>query len=144
MDKNFISFPPEYKLYTDRSIAIATFLGGPLAGGYLAADNFKQLGQTDKVRKTWALSIAVTLLIVAALILIPDNPKIPPYILPLLYTALAQVLVQKYQRGALLNHIEEGGQLYSIWRAVWISIVAALAIIALAFLIFYIADRLAP
>src|SRR6201996_3066304 len=119
MQEDIISSFPDFKLYKDRAIWVGTFMGGPLVAGYLAAENFRQLGQKSEARKAWIIAIIATIIIFGALFLVPDVEKIPRYIIPLTYTALAQFLVQKYQGEALKRHIAEGGQTYSVWRAVW-------------------------
>ena len=40
------------KLYNERAILIATFLGGPLAGGFLLAQNFNAFNEPGKAGKT--------------------------------------------------------------------------------------------
>jgi hypothetical protein len=52
-------------------------------------------------------------------------------VIPLLYTAFAQFLVQKYQGAAIKAHIENGGQTYSVWRSVWIGAVGLVILIAI-------------
>ena len=123
MDEFILPTEPDFKIYKDRAIYVGTFLGGPLVAGYLIAENFKLLGQKRKVGTTWAVAIAATILIFGSVFLIPNAEKIPNYIVPILYTALAQFLVQKYQGAAIKAHIESGGQTFSIWRATWIGFV---------------------
>jgi hypothetical protein len=121
-----------FKLYKDRAIYIGTFLGGPIVGGYLAAENFKQLGQTEKARMTWIISIAAFILILAAAFLLPAMPKVPNYIIPIIYAAIARILAKKYQGDAINQHIETGGLTFSTWRAVWIGLVGTVVLIAIA------------
>ncbi|MEJ7681282.1 MAG: hypothetical protein WKG06_26225 [Segetibacter sp.] len=74
--KNFLTPPPDFKLYEDKSVYISTFLGGPLAAGYWAAENFKYLGQGGKVQKTWIIAIIATVVIFGGAFLIPGIEKV--------------------------------------------------------------------
>ena len=141
MEENIITPIPEYKLYKDRTIAIGTFLGGPLVAGYLVAENFKHLGEADKVRTAWVVAIMATVAILGAVFYIPGAQKIPHYIIPLLYTGIAQFLVQQYQGNAIKEHIAKGGQMYSVWRAVWIGLVGAVILVALVVIFILATER---
>ncbi len=44
---------PLYKLYSIRSITLAAFFGGILPGGFMMAQNFKELGENNKANITW-------------------------------------------------------------------------------------------
>lgn len=123
MEENLLPILSNVKLYKDNAIYIATFIGGPLAAGYIAAENFKQLGQQDKAKMSWVIAIAATIAIFGSLFLVPDIDKVPRYIIPLAYTLLAQFLVKKYQGNAINAHIQEGGQIYSVWRSVLIGLI---------------------
>jgi hypothetical protein len=141
MEENLLPNQPDFKLYKDRSVYVGTFLGGPLVAGYLAAENFKQLGQQDKLRATWTIAIIATAVIFGGIFLIPDIEKVPRYIIPLIYTGLAQFLVQKYQGIAIKTHIENGGQTYSVWRAVLIGIVGLAILMAILIAIALLANK---
>lgn len=53
------------KLYSKYQIYIATFIGGPLVGGYLMAHNFEVLGENEHAKKAKTYTIIVTLLLIA-------------------------------------------------------------------------------
>ena len=141
MEENLLPIPPDFKLYKDRAIFVGTFLGGPIVAGYLSAENFKKLGQPDKVKKTWTIAIIVTIVIFGGVFLIPDIEKIPRYIIPILYASIAQYLVQKFQGDVIKSHIENGGQVYSIWRAVWIGAVGAVLLVGILFVIILLTNK---
>jgi hypothetical protein len=141
MEENILPVQPTYKLYKDRAIYLGTFLGGPLVAGYLAADNFKQLGQPDKARMTWIIATSATIVILGSIFLIPNIERVPNYLIPLIYTAIAQFLVKKYQGAAIKTHIETGGQTFSTWRAVWIGLVGLLILFAVIFAIALLTDK---
>ena len=141
MEENVLQPIPTYKLYKDKAIYLVTFIGGPLVAGYLIAENFKQLGQLGKVKTTWIISIVSTIVIFGGLFLIPNVEKVPNYIIPIIYTGIAQILVKKFQEDAIKAHIETGGQTFSNWRAAWIGIVGLVILIAIIFIIVLLANR---
>ena len=87
--------PPAGKIYKQRAISIATFFGGPLATGYMAAANFKALGEPGKIRATWIWTLLATVIIFGAAFLIPDSVKMPNEIIPLVYTAIGIFFINK-------------------------------------------------
>ncbi|MEO8712007.1 MAG: hypothetical protein ABI405_07795 [Parafilimonas sp.] len=135
MEENLISLVPDFKLYKDRAIYVGTFLGGPLVAGYLAAENFKQLGQYNKVKTTWIIAAVATIIIFGGVLLIPNVEKIPGYIIPLIYTVIAQFLVKHFQGKDINEHIKNGGQTYSVWRAVLIGLLGLVITFAVIFVI---------
>ena len=141
MEENILPSFPDYKLYNDRSIYVGTFLGGPLVAGYLAAENYKKLGQAAKVKNAWIIALIATLAILGAIFFIPGLEKIPNYLIPLIYTAIAQFLIQKFQGNAIKAHIAQGGQIYSTWRAVWIGLIGVLVLVALVAVLMLVTDK---
>jgi hypothetical protein len=140
MEENLLTSPPEFKLYKDRAIFAGTFLGGPLVAGYLAAENFKKLGDNKKATTSWIIGIAATIVILAAAFLIPGIENIPTYIIPITYTLIAQYLVKQYQGSAIEMHIKNGGPAYTVWRAVWIGLVGAVIFFGIALLFLLLTD----
>jgi hypothetical protein len=114
---------PTNKIYKNKAIWVGTFLGGPLAAGYLIAENFKAFNDTDKAKKTWIYAIITTIIIFGSVFMIPDNVKIPNQIIPIIYTAIAYYLVQHFQGQNISTHISSGGQLFSWWRTIAVAII---------------------
>ncbi len=123
MEENILTPSPQNKVYKDKAIWIGTFVGGPLVAGYLIAENFKHLGQEEKIKATWIYTIIATIIIFGGIFLIPESVKIPNVIIPLIYTAIASYIVQRLQGEKIKTHIENGGQLYSNWRALAIGLI---------------------
>lgn len=141
MEDNLLPAQPLFKLYKDKAIYIGTFLGGPIVGGYLAAENFKQLGQPEKAKMAWIISIGVCIFILAAAILLPAMQKVPHYLIPIIYAAIAQLLVKKYQGEAINQHIQTGGLTFTTWRAVWIGLLVGLAFLAIGVILVLLANK---
>lgn len=135
MENELLSPQPNFKLYSARAIFGGTFLGGPLAAGYLIATNFKNLGQFQKSRIAWVIAIFVTLIIIAIPFWVPNFEKMPKFALPLIYTFSTQFIVQKFQGELIKTHIEEGGDLFSAWRVL---LVGVIGLFVLVFLILFV------
>lgn len=130
MEQNIDLQTPINKIYKDRAIWVGSFLGGPLAAGYLIAENFNAFNETDKAKKTWIYTIIATVVIFGGIFMIPESVKIPNQIIPLIYTAIAYFLVQHFQGQNISAHINSGGQLYSWWRTITVGLIGlALTII---------------
>lgn len=127
------------RLYTERAIRLATFLGGPLVAGYLIASNYKQLSEPGKVQRTWMIAIIATIVIMIVAFLLPANT--PPYIIPFVYTFGTYYLVQNIQGEKIKIHVAEGGQLQPMWKAVVAGSIGLLFIVAVVFAAFFLMDR---
>src|SRR5258708_4654304 len=138
--ENILTVQPVYKLYKDSHIGIATFLGGPLIAGYLAAENFKNLGEKSNATKAWVIAVIATIIIFGSIFLIPGIEHIPRYIIPLAYSTIARLLIQKYQGNDIRAHEAAGGQFYNVWRSVAISLIGLALLLAALVAIFYLAD----
>lgn len=125
LDNNF-NPASDLKLYKDKGIWIATFLGGPLATGYILAENFKALGDTGKSKKTWIYTILISIFLFAVLISLPDSVRIPNWLIPIISIALAQFVLTRFQGEQIKKHIESGGQFFSGWKAALIGLISLL------------------
>ena len=134
MEQHLLTPPPNFKLYLDKSVFPSTVLGGPLAAGYLAAHNYKHLGQQKKVIITWLIAIGSTIVILGSALLIPQIEFMPRYIIPLIYTGIAQYLVHRFQGNDIRNHVENGGQTYSFGRAILIGLIGLLITFVILFI----------
>ncbi|OUL63623.1 hypothetical protein [Flavobacterium sp. AJR] len=117
---------PTQKIYKDRAIWVGTFLGGPLAAGYLIAENFKAFNDTKKAKTTWIIAIIATIAIFGGAFLIPEDVKVPNQIIPLIYTGIAFYFVQHFQGQKINEHINSGGSFFGWWRTIGISFIALL------------------
>jgi hypothetical protein len=139
MEESIFPEKPASKLYTENAIRVATFLGGPLAAGYLIADNYKQLGEAKKVQTTWIITIFVTVAIFVLTWFLPE--KTPPYLLPIAYSVATYYLAQNLQGAKIKAHIAAGGEIWSVWRAVLAGLVGLVIIIAIVFAAFFLMDQ---
>ncbi len=109
---------PSKKIYSDQKVWTGTLLGGPLVAGYMIASNFKAFNNPNQAIKTWVYAIIATVIIFGGVLMIPEGNRLPPQIIPLIYTGIASYLVQRFQGKQLAKHAEEGGKSYSWWRTI--------------------------
>jgi len=132
---------PDLKFYSIRSISLATFIGGPILGGIVMRKNFVNMGQ--KLNGTLALVIGIvaTIAIFAFLFSIPKEiaGKIPPPVIPGIYTAFAYLIAQRLMGKELKEHKDNGGTYYSAWRVFGIFLI----IILISAIVFILGDLLA-
>jgi len=120
--------PPDVPLYSVPSIALASFLGGPLAAGWLVSVNFRHLNDPKAARAAMIIGIAATVALVASMVVLPQewSNRLPGVTIPAIYTAIIWILSERIQGRSLEAHYARGGRRHSSWRAVGISLVAAL------------------
>ena len=122
----------DIKLYSAGAIGGATFLGGPLAAGYMIGENFKALDKPSEGKTSLIIGIIVTILLFGGVFLVPENiiDHIPKQLIPILYTAVVYGIVEWKQGHTLKTHKENGNTFYSAWRAAGIGLVSLLILSA--------------
>lgn len=120
----------DFKLYSSRAIGGATFLGGPLAAGYMIGENFKALDKPNQGRNSLLIGIISTIILFIGIFMIPENliDKIPSQIFPLIYTGIILGIVEWKFGSALKSHKENGNQFFSGWRAAGIGFLSLIII----------------
>ncbi|MFT6908979.1 MAG: hypothetical protein ACJAS1_005686 [Oleiphilaceae bacterium] len=119
------------KLYSQRAVSIATYIGGPLAGGILIRRNFINLGRVESGKRALFISLISTILLFTGIFLIPEQiiEKVPNMIIPLVYTAIITLIAGRLQGDQLKRHDEQGGQFYSLWKSTGIGTLNMLLIL---------------
>lgn len=120
------------KLYSQKTIALATYLGGPLAAGFLIRQNCINLNRDRQGLNSLLIGLLSTFLIFAALISVPEEiiDKIPNVIFPAIYAGIVYLIVEKIQGDDLKKHKENSGEFYSNWKASAIAVIGMLIILA--------------
>jgi hypothetical protein len=123
------------KLYSQKAIGIATFLGGPLAAGYLVRENYLELNKPDEAKNALIYGLLATVVVFGFIFMLPDNiaDKIPNQIIPIIYTAIIYALVENTQGKILKLHKELGNEFISVWKAVLIGFISLLLLISVIF-----------
>ncbi len=141
MEEDVLDQVPDFKLHKKATITVCIFLTGPFVGGFLIAENFRQLNERQKAVKTWIFTIAGTVLLFYLILFVPAVEKIPGIVFPVVYTSIASYFVQRYQEDKIKLHQKNGGQFFPVWRAVIASAVSLTVTFGLLYLAFYFADQ---
>ena len=118
--------------YSQKAIGIATFIGGPLAAGYLIRENYKALHETEKGNKALIISIVATIALFALIFSIPEQviEKIPKVIIPAIYTGMIVFWVEQTFGALFKQHEEHKYAFFSRWRAAGIGAISLLILAA--------------
>ena len=122
------SSPPTYTLYDAKAVALATFFGSTLAGGLLMALNETRLGEKGKAAGTATLAFFGTALLIGIEWMLPQALTLPIAI-GLVFAMKA--IAQSTQGMELDEHLRQGGQLASRWKAFWISLATLAVMLAI-------------
>jgi hypothetical protein len=120
---------PLYPLYSADQVGIATFLGGPIGGGWLIARNYKRLGQ---VGAAWTTMIATVVATAALLAIAFFGPQLPPIGLGVMGVVGMIAIARGTQGSMLAHHASVGGRKGSSWIALatgLVSIVITLGVV---------------
>jgi hypothetical protein len=127
---------PASRLYSQKQIALATFLGSPLAGGWFMATNYRELGQEALATQAiwWGIAGAIVMMLIS--FLLPDN--FPNSVLPIACAAGMHALAESKLGGPIKEHRAAGGPLFSWWRVVGIGLLCALILVAVIFGVLFV------
>jgi hypothetical protein len=119
------------KLYSKKSIGIATYLGGPLAAGLLIRKNCIALNNDKQGLNALLIGTGSTLLLIAILLFIPERilDKIPSPIIPMIYTGIVYIILEKIQGKEIEAFKENNGTFFSVWSAVGIGLVSSVFLV---------------
>lgn len=133
----------ETKLYSQKAIAIATFFGGPLAAGILIRKNSLSFGREKEGLIVLIIGIVSTILLFYGIDQIPESiiDKIPNILIPVIYTGIIYLIVEKIHGQFLKKHKEENNKFYSNWKATGIGLVCLAVLFAGVFAYAYYAPE---
>ena len=129
----------DINLYSQKSIGVATFIGGPIAAGYLVMQNFKELDKPDDGKKAFIIGVLSTIVMYIGIFMIPEAilDKIPNAIIPAVYTLIIYLIVDKLQGKELNEHKLLENQFVSVWKAVKVGVISLFITIAGVFAYMY-------
>ena len=136
MEDEIIDIDLEKYIYKTGHLQLATFFGGPLSIVYILAENFKQLGYPEKVKRTWFFGIGLFVLFIILILLMQSTFKTPNILPSLISILIGTAVMKSWQGDDIKNHVDRGGHVYSYWRAVLIGIISL--VITLVFLVFLV------
>lgn len=111
---------PGYSLWTPNHVALATFLGTPLAGGFLLSRSLRKLGRGGQAWGVIAGSVVATAALVAIGMAIPG--KGGTFGLPVASVIGMRTWAQSALGPALAEHQKAGGRTSSGWAAAGIGL----------------------
>ncbi|PPK88441.1 hypothetical protein CLV84_1408 [Neolewinella xylanilytica] len=109
-------------VYLEKSLWISTFIGGPLAAGYVLATNFRTLDRAERIPQVWVSAVALALFLYYLVDFVPPLADLPGFVPPLLTALLAHYVFQRTQLSEINVLIDRGGGVYSKWRGVLVGI----------------------
>lgn len=123
------------KLHSSLSIAIGSFIGGPLAAGFLIGENYRMLDEPKKASTSMIVSIMATIILIVLAILIPYDNNSIGIIMSFIYAIIAHNITESKQGEILTKHKYFGNLFFSVWNAIGVGIVAMIMLIAFLFLL---------
>lgn len=104
--------PREGVLFTEKAIGVATLIGGPLAGTFLMARNFRSLHNERGARLTLTIGALFSLFLFTGFAFVPETlvDKLPNGLIPFVYGLVGLLVVRSYQRKDIAAHIAAGGK----------------------------------
>jgi len=122
---------PQY--FSVNQILAAAFLGGPIAGLWLLAANFKLFGENENAFRTWLTAWLGSVALIIACLFLPDNFPSAAIALPI------TLGIHRYARQAQAKKVEDaaaaGTPKSSNWRVAGICVVSLIAFVGIAVLI---------
>jgi len=116
--------PPAWRFHSAENVAIAAFVGGPLAGSWLLASNEWKQGRRDRAGFTLLAGVAAIAGLLALGALLPE--VVPPWVLALAYTLFLRDWANRSQGAAYEAHVAAAGKKGSSWAALGTGLVGLL------------------
>jgi hypothetical protein len=139
LDSPVVTTTEKKKIYTSNAIRAATFCCGPLVGGYFIAENFKAFNDNDKSNWTWVFTITGTMLILWLSSLIPINAH-PGPIFAIINASIVVYLVKHFQGASIDAHINSGGEAYTGWRVLGISLIGLIITLIITVIVYLLSN----
>jgi hypothetical protein len=118
-------------VFSPRQIALAAFIGTPLAACLFFRRNYLALGDELRAARALWVGLAATVVVFAIASVLPEG--FPNALLPILYTAAADLYASAQFRTRYDKYLADGGRKGSWWIVVGVSLLALLVIIGVLF-----------
>jgi hypothetical protein len=102
--------PPTYKLHAPSDATLATFLGGPWAGAFVLALNYRAMGKRGAALMTLGLGTAGLAILLAFIMKLPGSSPASFFYVSLPGLLLMHVLAKGLQGRAYEEHFRRGGE----------------------------------
>lgn len=121
----------ERRLFTVGQITTASALGAPIAGCFLLARNYKELGKVDEGRKALIWGVVSTALILLLSLVLPQ--KFPSSALSIGYCFAMFKLARRLQGASISSHMAAGGAKGSWAMTIGVGVASLVVIFILIF-----------
>lgn len=122
---------PTLPLYDAQSVALATFLGSPAAGGVVLAINNARLGRIPQAVACVAAGLAATLGLMGIYFILPISVPLPISTLFNLGIAFGMKHIARELHGNdLVAHLNAGRRIASRWGAAGIGVLTSFLLVA--------------
>jgi hypothetical protein len=122
---------PSHKLYSPGQIALAAFLGSPLAACWFWSRNYRQLSQPRSATQCLIWGVVGTAILLTVSFFLPE--RFPNAAIPIGYTVGLHQAAKQIHGNTVTQHLLVGGRLGSWWVVVGISFVCLLIALAVIF-----------
>jgi hypothetical protein len=129
---------PPYRLYSQGSLIIASFLGSCFAGAFLFSHNFRVRGEESLARNALVLGafglVAVILLFMLLDQIFRDHEGFNQLMFifgPFLQAVVVHLTTERLQQRMSSDHKGRGGHFYSLWRGAAVGLVFGVCIFVL-------------
>ena len=139
MENEILNPNLENQIYKKGHLQLAAFFGGPLTTVYILAENYKQLGHPEKVNKTWIIGVCLCILFVIGVFLLSTTNKTSNIIVPLICILVGSAIMQSWQGADIKEHVDSGGLVYSMWRALLIGLIGLVITMIFILIILFLA-----
>ena len=67
--------------------------------------------------------------------MIPDEVNIPNIVYPISYVCFVSIMVSKFQRHQIQEHVQDGGETYRMWRALLVGLISFIILVIIALIV---------
>jgi hypothetical protein len=120
------------KLYSQKAIGIATFLGGTLAATYLIRENYLSLNKPEEGKKTLIIGVIGTICFLSALLIVPEHilDQVPNQVYAIVITGIIYLIVEKLQGETLKKHKDNENEFHSGWKAAGVGFISLIILLS--------------
>ena len=115
------------RVYRVSGIVLGTFMGTPLATGWLMSGNYPALGDSARARLALTWGAIATALVLALVLVLPESVPAMAFTIPQLL--VASHLAKRFQ-GDRIEEYRASDRTYSNWRAFGVGLLCCLVVIA--------------
>jgi hypothetical protein len=129
-------------MYGALSLGLASILGGPIASAYLASKNLENIGKEGAGTRLVLATVAFTVVEIILFLFVLSLPGFVVLLALLVQSLCIGWVSNHYFSGALDAHLESGGVMFSSVRALLISLLFFLMMLALTLVLIWFAPGL--